>query len=254
MRRPWSVLAALSALAVVAVVLAGLALWRVRTPPAEAVAAIPMGTPAAATMEQTPSPNAGRPAPAATVTPSRSASPGARATPMSGGTMVVIGDGYAAEASWPDSVAAEFGMRVHNMAQGGMGYQTAPRWCDVAPCASIRGSVTKIVASAPSLVVLAAGEADGDQELAESATATLDQLREALPTATIVVMSPTTDRATTPAWLERHAEQLKEAASESGATWLDVTPITSGSAAFEAGSLTPRANGQVAAALERALR
>lgn len=163
-------------------------------------------------------------------------------------------DGYAAEVSWPDSVAAEFGMRVHNMAQGGMGYQTAPRWCDVAPCASIRGSVTKIVASAPSLVVLAAGEADGDQELAESATATLDQLREALPTATIVVMSPTTDRATTPAWLERHAEQLKEAASESGATWLDVTPITSGSAASEAGSLTPPANGQVAAALERALR
>ena len=269
MRRHWGVLAALAALAVVTVILAGLAMWRARTGPAEAVAAVPMGTPAVAPSvdDQAPPPEeAGEPTPTviptpgSTPTPDRAATPGrtaeptVRAAPLSGGTLVVIGDGYLADASWPEAVASEFGMRVDNMAQSGMGYRTVPRWCDAAPCTSIQGSVAKIAAADPAVVVLAAGEADGDQQLAESAAATLRQLRSTLPNATIVVMSPFSERASRPTWLERHADQLEEAASGAGATWLDATFITNGSGAFEGGNLTSQANLQIATALERALK
>lgn len=255
MRRHWSVLTALAALAVVTVLLSGFAVWRASTGPAEAASAVPAGTPAVTATEQTPPPDQTRnPTPAPTPAPEPVASPKVRAAPLTGGTMVVIGDGYVADAAWPDLLASELGMRVNNMALSGMGYRTAPRWCDVAPCTSIRGSVAKIAASRPSLVVIAAGEADGDQDLAASAAVTLEQLQAALPDATVVVMSPSSERASKPEWLVRHAEQLEGVASDAGVTWLDVTTLTSASEAFESGSLTPETNGQIAAALERALR
>lgn len=224
MRKPWATWAALGALALVAVLLSGAALMRGRSAPVEAAPAT-----AVQVTEQS-----SRPTPTPTPIPARR-------------TMVVIGDGYTRDATWPDKVGTKLNMQVVNLAESGMGYRATPSSCSVQPCTPISGAVNRIKDAEPDVVVIAAGETDGDYPLASTIQSTLTDLDKAVPDAKIIVMSPFSSRTTRPTWLVRHAQDAKTAAESLDATWVDTTGPAGSASAYENGDLSEEANTEIAA-------
>lgn len=217
-----SALLGLCVLAVVAVVLSGLALTRAHTVPQTLVATAPAPAPT--------------PVPASTPTP----------TPPSG-TVVFLGDGYTADSAWPGEVGKALGWQVVNLAASGAGYRSAPQNCQQAqPCTSFRNAASQVAGAQPTAVIIAGGEADGGSELKADVTATLEQLKQAVPRAEIVVLPPLSTRSTRPAWLTRNEQAIQEIAKAAGVTWVDTSSVTGNASAYRGGDLTDDASKKLA--------
>lgn len=219
--RRWG-LVGLALLALITAVLVGAAVLR---PPIVADAT-PVPT-VAKTPSLTPSPTAGTP----------SAAPTATTEPA--GTIVVLGDRYTADAAWPVLVGDRSGLRVVNLAQAGMGYITAPQSCEQGPpCTPFRGLLERIRAESPEVLVLAGGEADGDNTLVPFAAPTLSELRQGLPDTRILVLPPPSARSPQPYWLSMHTRVLQEAAESAGVTFVHAAPLVGNSDSYEGGQFT----------------
>ncbi|MGA4508451.1 hypothetical protein ACQB6R_09835 [Propionibacteriaceae bacterium G1746] len=192
-----------------------------------------------------------------TPTPTDGSSPSASASPTQSqaqGTLVVLGDGYSAAASWPRYAGEALGMTVVNMAASGTGYTKAPGSCPVAPCTSFKDSAAKVAAAKPAVVVVVGGEVDGDVPLAADATATLTTLKQAVPQARIVFMTPISSRATHPVWLTTHAETLKTVAADGNAIWIDTSSVVATASSYANGDLTDESSQRIAAQLVEGLK
>lgn len=211
-------------LALVTVILSGMALARARSVP----------------------PTVAMPAPALAPTPTPTPKPSA---------IVFMGDGYTTDAPWPAEVGAALDRRVVNLAEKGTGYRAAPTACRaVTLCTSFRGAAARVAEERPVAVVIAGGEADGNTNLQADVTATLQELRTAVPEAKIVVLPPLSARSTQPSWLRRHAQAIQEAATETNVTWVDSTSVTGDSRAYSGGDLTEQAGKELAGLVTAELR
>lgn len=231
-------LIALGGLAVITLVMVLTALGRTRGE----TTAVPLPAPAStspAAVESSPA----APAETASPTPSTSVSDDSRPT------AVFLGDEFTAGAPWPQLAGEAMGWQVVNLAQAGQGYRAAPPSCDVDPCTPFSGMVGRITEQAPEVVVIAGGDADGDYPLETLATTTLTDLREALPDAQILVLSPLSARSPRPYWLTMHAESLQAAAESADATFVDVSSVAREPASYADQALTPEANTQLASLL-----
>lgn len=161
------------------------------------------------------------------------------------GTIVFIGDRYTAHAAWATMVGERTGLAVVNLAAPGMGYRAVPRSCDPQPCTALRGLVDVIREHAPLAVVVAAGEADGDNTLVPYAEPTLVSLRGGVPETRILVLPPPSARSPQPYWLSMHQRVLERAAAGAGVTFVDTEAIIGDPASYERGRFTLTASQRI---------
>ena len=235
-------LVGLVVLGLVTVLLAGLAVLRSR-----AVQAVPT-TPTTPTTPVTTQPTTQAPEPSAS-----SAVPAPTAT-AAGGTLVVLGDGYAKGAAWVDQLGEELGMTVVNLSEDGMGYRVTPDDCASKPCRPFSGMAARVGQAKPDVVVVAGGDADGDYALSPFVESTFSALKKAVPDAEIVALSPLSARSPRPHWLTLHARSIETGAKSAGVTWVDVSAATSSASAYDGGHLSARAAAEVAGAVATSLK
>lgn len=224
-----SALLGLCVLAVVAVVLSGMALTRAHTVPRTLAA----------------------PAPASAAPPVLTADPTPAPAPR---TVVFLGDGYTAASSWPTEVGAALGWHVINLAESGAGYRVAPSTCRAAPCTSFSKAAPRVAEAQPAAVVIAGGEVDGSAVLKSDVETTLRELQQAVPQAEIIVLPPPSSRSTRPEWLARTEQTVHDAAKQANVTWVDTTSVTGDPRAYRRGDLTDQANKDLAGLVVAELR
>ncbi len=230
-------LVGLVVLGLVTVLLVALALIRARTVPA---------APATVPVAATPSGQA-----SASLSPTGAPSP----TPSpNGGTLVVLGDGYAKDAAWVDQLGQGLGMQVVNLSEDGMGYRVAPPSCSAKPCRPFSGLGARLAEAKPDAIVVVGGEADGDYALGPFVASTFTALKTAAPDAQVVALPPLSSRSTRPHWLAMHARSIEKEADAAGVTWVDVSAATGKPSAYDGGQLTTRAGAEVVRAIEASLQ
>lgn len=101
--------------------------------------------------------------------------------------------------------------RGHQPVRTRRGYINNPRDCSFDVCANLPGSVALIADESPDLVVTFAGTADGDYSLVGPAADYFTTLRDALPDASLVAMSPVTTGDDAPYWLTLHKGAITSA-------------------------------------------
>lgn len=218
-----SVLLGLCVLAVVAVVLSGLALTRSHSVPRTMAA----------------------PAPAPEATPISAPTPAPAPAPAPR-TIVFLGDGYTADSPWPTEVGAALGWHVVNLAESGTGYRVAPSTCRLIPCTSFGKSAPRVAEAQPAAVVIAGGEVDGSSVMKSDVETALRELQKAVPQAEVIVLPPLSSRSTRPEWLIRTEQTVQEAAQQANVTWVDTTSVTADSRAYRSGDLTDQASKDLA--------
>lgn len=221
----------LCVLAIVAVVLSGLALVRSHSVPQT------LAVPAPAQQPHAPA-SAAAPAPAS---PPR--------------TVVFLGDGYTADSKWPNEVGAALGWQVVNLAESGTGYQVAPSTCrNPRGCPTFRDVAPRVAESQPAAVVIAGGEVDGSAELKPAVAATLQELKRVVPQAEIVVLPAPSARSSRPAWLARSDQAIQAAAKAADVTWVDTGSVTGSASSYRGGNLTDQASKELAGRVVAELR
>lgn len=167
-------------------------------------------------------PESPEPTESASEEPSESESPDVAEGPL----VVVIGDTYSTgdvAETWIGPTAEALGWgEVINLSSPGRGYSASPRECDFEPCANLPGTIPAIADLEPDVVVTFAGTGDGDYSLADATTGYYDSLREALPDAELVAISPVTTEAEAPYWLTLHRQSIQAAIEAVGGTLVDV--------------------------------
>lgn len=214
-------------LGLLAVVLSALALTRFR--PMEAAPASTSRPSATLTgsagVEATPSTSVAASPSAPAGSPSASA-PASSAAPVSGPSVVVVGDSFSIgepSDTWVGTTTAELGWgTVTNLSSPGRGYIKTPRSCDFEPCATFVGTIPAIAEAGPDIVVTFGGTADGDSSLAEAASEYFAALREALPQAELVAVSPVTTDEPAPYFLTMHNDTIRDGVEAVGGTFVDV--------------------------------
>lgn len=214
-------------LGLTAVVLSALALTRFR--PVEAAPAPqpsrPVASSAASSTAAAPSPSVvpSSSAPVASPSPSVTISSPAPAT---GPAVVVLGDSFSLgepSDTWVGTAAEELGWGpVTNLSSAGRGYITVPRSCDFEPCATFAGTISAIAETEPDIVVTFGGTADGDYSLAEPAAEYFAALREALPGAELVALSPVTTEDPAPYFLTLHSRTIRAGVEAVDGTFVDL--------------------------------
>lgn len=140
--------------------------------------------------------------------------------------VVVIGDSSSVgdpASTWVGSVAVELGWgELTNLSSPGRGYVTAPESCSFNPCTTFIGSVDLIAEFAPDIVVTFGGTADGDYSLAGLADEYFIALREALPDADLIALSPVTGAEEAPYWLTMHRGTIAAAVQAVDGQVIDV--------------------------------
>jgi len=148
------------------------------------------------------------------------------ATPSDAPTVLVIGDSYSVgdpSATWIGAVAEALGWgQVTNVSSPGRGFVTAPDACEFTPCATFIGSIGLIAENAPDIVVTFGGEADGDYSLAGPADEYFQALRQVLPSAEFLAISPVTGGDSAPIWLSMHRETIAAAVEGVDGQFVDV--------------------------------
>ncbi len=219
--------AGLVVLAVLAIALSVAALMQHRPDAggSEQVTAVPQDPITTASPEETPDPAD----PAPTTTEVSTNGPTAESSPpevSSGLTVLVIGDSSSVgddSEIWLGEVAAELDWdEAINLSSPGRGFIAQPRACDFDPCAPFGGSIPAIVDAEPDLVITFGGTADGDYGIGDLAASYFDRLRDALPAAELVAISPVTTEETAPFWLSMHNGTIGAAVEAVDGTFIDV--------------------------------
>lgn len=157
-----------------------------------------------------------------------SASPDGTPNPAPGEaglTVVVIGDTFSipqASEIWVDEVVSALGWEVINLSAAGRGYLASPRECELEVCANFGGSISLITESDPDIVVTFGGTADGDNALVDSATRYFETVRDELPDAHLVAISPITTDDAPPYYLRMHSDTISEAVTAVDGVFIDV--------------------------------
>lgn len=212
-------------LGLLAAILSALALTRFGTvEAAPAPSSVPLSSPttSSASAEQ----SASAPAASASATVAVSSPPPSSAAPVTGPTVVVVGDSYSLgepSDTWLGSAAEELGWgKVVNLSSPGRGFITAPRSCEFEPCDMFVGTVSTIAEAEPDVVVTFGGNADGDYSLADAAAEYFAALRQALPEAAIVALSPVTTEDPAPYFLTLHSRTIRAGVEAVDGTFVDV--------------------------------
>lgn len=231
-------------LGLLAVVLSALALTRFRQ--VEAAPAPSPSASAAPTDSAQPSPTMASSPSAAVVSPSPSVTASSSATP-SGPSVVVVGDSFSfgePSETWVGPAAEDLGWgAVTNLSSPGRGFLEAPVSCDFAPCATFAGTIPAISAAQPDIVVTFGGTADGDYSLADPAAEYFAALREALPDAELVAISPVTGEDPAPYYLTMHSGTIRSGVEAVDGTFVDVGQPGAGDGEV----LSPEAHAEIAA-------
>lgn len=139
---------------------------------------------------------------------------------------VIAGDSNSlgeAEDTWLQTTAEELGWgSVVNLSAPGRGYSATPRECADSPCAPFPGMVQEIAELEPDVVVTFGGVADGDVPLTTVAAQYFSELREALPDAQIIAISPVYSGAAVPNWAPLHRESIRAGVEAADGTFVDV--------------------------------
>lgn len=232
-------------LAIVALGLSAAALMRFSpTEPTTAEPPPPQNSPAATPTSETTGPTA-------TNSPNPRRSP--TAPTENGPTVVILGDSHShgdPEQTWVGEVSEQLGWgTVENMSAPGRGYLAAPRECDTEPCTRFIGTVEAIAEQNPDLVIVFGGAADGDLDIGPASLEFFQELREALPEAALVGISPVSTESPTPYWLTLHTNSIEIAVSTVNGEFIDVGQPGEG----DGESLSSRARDEISATIVDAL-
>jgi capsular exopolysaccharide synthesis family protein len=186
---------------------------------------------------------------------------------------VFIGDSLVAGAggggtTWTGLVSADLGWTDTNLGRGGTGYATSvrgaagPNACGLQYCPSFVEMADSAIAVKPDIVVISGGENDGNntvqaKSVQAAATKLFTQLRTGLPNAKIVVLSPLWRATPMPASLLAIAAEVKQAAANTGVTYVDVgNPLQGQPSMFSADGTNPNAAGykKLAITITKAVR
>jgi lysophospholipase L1-like esterase len=204
-------------------------------------------------------------APQTTTQPSGapSAGPATTATTAAGRPVVAfLGDSYAAgtgasaaSKSWTDLVSADKGWVEKNLSDNATSYSTVGEPGGM----SYRAQVGAVVATGAQIVVVSGGRNDwhvGATRFRADVRATLVAIHAGLPTAQIIVVSPTWGNASAPHAMVALIAVVKAEAQRAGATYLDIgEPMFGHSAMMAPDGWHPDDAGHaaIAAAVEKAL-
>lgn len=197
----------------------------------------------------TDTPGTGTPSPSKSTSPSKTPTSPKTPTPTASAVQkaVFLGDGFTAAGatgkSWATLVSQSKGWQETNLSVAGMGYLATPASCPQPPCSNFAGMVSKVVASKPTVVVVAGGNADGDQDVAPAATSLFKALRAALPDARIIAVSPLSGYSAAPSWLKAHGPSIKAAVTSVQGEYLDLGQPLTGKPDLVVGNGLPSAEG-----------
>ncbi|MCC2594323.1 SGNH/GDSL hydrolase family protein [Tessaracoccus sp. OS52] len=163
--------------------------------------------------------------------------------------MVIIGDSYSmgepAE-TWVGPVAESLGWTdVVNLSSPGRGFVMSPRSCDFDPCGTFALSIPAIVEAEPDIVVTFGGTADGDYGLSEAASAYFDELRQELPEAELIAISPVTTADSADYWLTLHNQTIGAGVEDVDGTFINVGQPGLG----DGEELSPQGHAEIAQAI-----
>ncbi len=161
--------------------------------------------------------------------------------------VVFLGDGFTAGSSgtsWASLVSDKLGWQATNLAVDGMGFLVAPKKCPQSPCTKFEGMIPKVAAESPSIVVVAVGTADGDQNIDSASSTFFKKLDAALPDARIIAVSPMWGSSTVPYWQKLHAASVKAAVTGVQGEYLDIGQPLAGKSTLVGESGLPSAEGQ----------
>lgn len=166
-----------------------------------------------------------KPAVAEPIAPLSTASTPA-ASPV-GKTAVFIGDSLVQGTSggqWVGPVAKNLGWDPINLGRGGTGYSTSAgaAGCGLDYCPTFPEMATAAINRAPEVVVISGGQNDGTKDVSQGAESLFSQLRQGLPHARIIVISPLWRASAMPDSLKRISSQVKQAAKANGVEYVDV--------------------------------
>ncbi len=174
-----------------------------------------------------------------------------------GSTVAFIGDAYtlapsADDPAWTSVAADELGWRPVEV-DPGAGYDTsltgaeASDYCGKSSCPAYQDLVGEVTGETPDIVVISGGRNDGRKGIGGAAEELFSTLKEDLPDARIVVLSPFYDDDPAPSWLDKQSAALEKAAGDVGVEFVDVGRPLEGKADLvgEDGKL-PNAAGQEA--------
>jgi capsular exopolysaccharide synthesis family protein len=186
---------------------------------------------------------------------------------------VFIGDSLVAGAggggtTWTGLVSADLGWTDTNLGRGGTGYATSvsgaagPNACGLQYCPSFVEMADSAIAVKPDIVVISGGENDGNKSVKAksvqvAATKLFTQLRTSLPNAKIVVLSPLWRATPMPTSLQAIAAEVKQAAADTGVTYVDVgNPLEGQPSMFSVDGTNPNAAGykKLATTITKAVR
>lgn len=171
----------------------------------------------------TAAPRVTKSAAAPSVTPTAAPSPSATKALK---TVVVIGDSFSLgdeDELWIGTAGSELGWgEVTNLSSPGRGYVRTPRSCDLSVCDNFGGSISLIAESEPDVVVTFGGIADRYSDLSAPATEYFAALREALPDAELVALSPITGDSTVSTRFEEQAAVIKAAVEDVDGHFVDL--------------------------------
>lgn len=162
---------------------------------------------------------------------------------------MVIGDSYsvgAPEETWVGTAAQALAWgEVVNLSSPGRGYVANPRSCDFEPCGTFEASIPAILEAQPTIVITFGGTADGDYGLAEATSSYYEALREALPEAELIAISPVTTEDTADYWLTLHNRTITAGVEAVDGTFIDVGQPGLG----DGDELSPEAQAAIAEAI-----
>ncbi len=146
--------------------------------------------------------------------------------PHNASKVVIIGDVYSdisAPNLWTLTVAEELEWSpVVNISDPGRGYVRAPSSCDIYACSNFRGTISTVAEHNPDIVVTFGGTADGDNDLSTAASEYFAALREALPAAELIAISPVTSEDEVPYFLRLHDQTISAAVEAVDGIFIDV--------------------------------
>ena len=170
-------------------------------------------------------------------------------------TVVAIGDsimdghGLDPSQAWPAVVAGYDGWRLVNLASDGAGFVTKGN-----DGAIFADQVTEAVELDPTMVIISGSSNDlgvPEADVQQSMVSAMDTLRQDLPHARIVAVSPVWNESEPPAELDQINTDMKAAVKAVGGTYIDIgTPLLGKPGDMQSDDVHPTSDGQLVIAAD----